>query len=155
MEVLQQCAVDLGIYGLFVLIYTLVGAYQNISLWGMKWEWEKWLDGLFHYVLLGTITLGTVFGAHVLLSEAQAQGVVLVDADAVSPKVITTVIIIACATMLGKIIKKLGTTFGLSEDQMKALQQEAVDKGQDEDWMITAEEVVQLARKNDQPQEDE
>lgn len=155
MEVLQQCTIDLGIYGLFVLIYTLIGAYQNINLWGMKWDWKKWLDGLFHYALLGFITLGTVFGAHMLLSEAQAQGVVLVDADAVSPKVITTVIIIACATMLGKIVKKLGTTFGLTDDQMKSLQQEAVEKGQDEDWTITAEEVAQLAQENDQPQEDE
>lgn len=155
MEVLQQCTIDLGVYGLFVLIYTLIGAYQNINLWGMKWDWRKWLDGLFHYALLGVITLGTVFGAHMLLSEAQAQGVVLVDAEAVSPKVITTVIIVACTTMLGKIVKKLSTTFGLSEEQLQQLQAQAVEKGTDEDWEITAEEVVRLAQDNDQPQEDE
>lgn len=140
MDILQQCAIDLGIYGLFVIIYTLVGAYQNISLWGMKWDWKKWADGLFHYVLLGVITLGTVFGAHLLLAEAEAQGVILVDSDAVSPKVITTVIIISCATMLGKIVKKLSTTFGLTEKQLQDLQKEAIEKGQDEDWEIVIPE---------------
>ena len=136
MEILQQCTIDLAIYGLFVLIYTLIGAYQNINLWNMNWDWKKWANGLFRYLALGAAVLGTAYGGHLLLREAEVQGVVLVDSAALSPKVVTTILLVACATMLGKIIKKLSTTFGLTEEQLSSLQQEAIEKGDGEDWTV-------------------
>lgn len=124
-EVLTTAIIDFGLYSLFVLIYTLVGAYQNINIWGMRFDWKLYVNGLVKWLVLGGAVVGSTVGAFLLLAQAEKQGIDLVDAETVAPRVIFGVVILASAVMLGKIIAKLATTLGVSEQALKQIQETA------------------------------
>lgn len=122
-EVLLIAIQDFALYSLFVLLYTLVGAYQNINIWGMKFDWKLYVNGLVKWLALGGVVVGSVVGAFLLLAQAKAQGIDLVDAQTIAPRVIFGTVVLASAVMLGKIIAKLATTLGVPADTLKQIQQ--------------------------------
>lgn len=140
-EVIKSAVIDFGIYGLFVLIYTLVGAYQNINIWGNKFDWKRYANGLVKYLALGAALVATTFGAYILLDQATKQGIELVNAQALAPRVILGVVILASAGMLVKIVTKLGTTLGLTDEQLKALQTKSVNTPDDKPLVLNVDGI--------------
>lgn len=127
-DIIKTALIDFSIYGLFVLIYTLVGAYQNINIWDMKWDWKLWLNGLVKYLTLGSIVLGSAVGSYLLLAQASAQGIEITNANAIAPKAIMVLVMLGSGAILVKIIAKLATRLGISEDTLKAIQTQAVNQ---------------------------
>jgi len=135
-EVITNALIDYSIYSLFVLIYTLVGAYQNINVWGMSFNWKIYVNGLVKWLALGAVVVGSTFGAFLLLAQAEAQGVDIVNAQAVAPRVILGVVILASAVMLGKIVSKLATTMGVPADELKKIQEQSVNTDADKPLIV-------------------
>lgn len=131
-DIIKNTLLGLGIYAIFVLVYTLVSAYQNINIWSMKWDWKKFLNGLAKWLLLGVAVLATASGSFMLLNLAKENGIAIANADAIAPQVIVGVVILASAGILVKIIAKLSTTIGLTEEQLKTLQQLYIEKAETE-----------------------
>jgi hypothetical protein len=130
-NVIMTAIIDFGLYSLFVLIYTLVGAYQNINVWGMSFDWKRYVNGLVKWLALGGAVVGSVVGSFLLLAQAEAQGIELVNVQAVAPRVIFGTVLIASAIMLGKIITKLATTLGVDETMLKKIQEQSVNTDAD------------------------
>jgi hypothetical protein len=141
--VIINALIDYGIYSLFVLIYTLVGAYQNINIWGMSFNWKIYVNGLVKWLALGASVVGATFGAFLLLAQAEAQGISIVNAQAVAPRVILGVVILASAVMLGKIISKLATTMGVPADELKKLQEQSVNTDADKPLIVNVADLPQ------------
>lgn len=131
LEVITTAVIDYSIYSLFVLIYTLVGAYQNINIWGMSFDWKIYLNGVVKWLALGGAVVGSTVGAFLLLAQAEAQGIDIVNAQAIAPRVIFGVVLIASAIMLGKIVAKLATTLGVDESTLKKVQTQSVNTDPD------------------------
>lgn len=127
-DIIKTALIDFGIYSLFVVIYTLVGAYQNINIWAMKWDWKLWLNGLVKYIVLGAAILGSAVGSYLLLAQANAQGIEITNANAIAPKVILGLVILGSGALLVKIIAKLATKIGVTDEQLKTLQTQAVNQ---------------------------
>lgn len=140
-EVLITAITDFGLYSLFVVIYTLVGAYQNINIWGMTFDWKIYLNGLVKWLVLGASVVGTAVASFLLLAQAEAQGVQLVDVQAVAPRVIFALVLVASAVMLGKIVTKLATTLGVSEEKLKEIQEASVNTPEDKPLVIDLDEL--------------
>ena len=143
LQVLQTAIIDFGLYSLFVLIYTLVGAYQNINVWGMSFNWKLYVNGLVKWLALGGAVVGSTVGAFLLLAQAEAQGIQIVNAQAVAPRVILGVVILASAVMLGKIISKLATTMGVPADELKKLQEQSVNTDADKPLIVNVADLPQ------------
>lgn len=127
LSILISALINFGIYSLFVLLYTVVGAYQNINIWGKSWDWKIWLNGLVKWLVLGGVVIGAAAGSFLLLDQAAKNGVELLNVQAIAPKAIIAVVIVASGLMLVKIVAKLGTALGLSKEDLERLQQAAVD----------------------------
>lgn len=127
LEILINTTIDFGLYSLLVLIYTLVGAYQNINIWQARWDWKKWINGFAKWLLLGFVLIGTTFASFLLIDQANKQGVELINAQAVAPRVILGVILLASATLIAKIISKLAITVGVSAEQLRIIQEKSVN----------------------------
>lgn len=123
----------LGIYAVFVLVYTLVSAYQNINIWNVKWEWKKFLNGLIRWLMLGFVVLATAVASFLLLNLAEANGIMIANAEAIAPSVIISIVVLGSAGMLVKIIAKLSTTLGLTEQQLHSLQEQYVKNAENGD----------------------
>lgn len=155
-EVIKSAVIDLGIYSLFALIYASIGAYQNINIWGQDFDWKKYLNGLVKYLALGVALVATVVGAYILLDQSAKQGVELVNAQAIAPRVILGVVLLASAGLLVKIVKKIGTTFGLSDEQLKTLQEQSVNTESDKPLILDINGIPSpskdyvIAKKNDE-----
>lgn len=143
LQVLQTAIIDFGLYSLFVLIYTLVGAYQNINVWGMSFNWKLYVNGLVKWLALGGAVVGSTVGAFLLLAQAEQQGIEIVNAQAVAPRVIFGVVMLASAVMLGKIITKLATTLGVSETELKKLQEQSLTTDADKTLVINVADLPQ------------
>lgn len=135
-EILTTALTDFALYSLFVLLYTLVGAYQNINIWGMKFDWKTYVNGLVKWLALGGVVVGSTVGAFLLLNQANAQGITIIDVQAIAPRVIFGVVIIASAVMLGKIITKLATALGVPAETLKAIQDASEATPEDEDLPV-------------------
>lgn len=135
-DVIQTALVDFMIYSLLVVIYTLVGAYQNINIWKMSFDWKIYLNGLVKWLVLGGSVVGSVVGAFMLLAQANSQGIQIVNAEAVAPRVIFGVVLIASGIMLGKIVSKLATTMGVSEETLRKIQEQAVSSDADKPLVL-------------------
>ena len=142
-DVIIKALTDFGIYGLFVLIYTLIGTYQNINVFGHTFDWKRYVNGLVKYLALGGALVATVVGSFILLDQAAKQGVDIVNAQAVAPRVIFGVVLLASAGMLAKIIAKLTTTFGLTDEQLKALQTKSVNTDADKPLVVNVADLPQ------------
>lgn len=143
LQVLQTAIIDFGLYSLFVLIYTLVGAYQNINVWGMSFNWKLYVNGLVKWLALGGAVVGSTVGAFLLLAQAEQQGIEIVNAQAVAPRVIFGVVMLASAVMLGKIITKLATTMGVDENALKKLQEQSLTTDPDKTLVINVADLPQ------------
>ena len=130
-NVIITALTNFGLYSLFVLIYTLVGAYQNINVWGMSFDWRKYVNGLVRWLALGGAVVGSVVGSFLLLSQAEAQGIEIVNVQAVAPRVIFGTVLLASAVVLGKIVAKLATTLGVDEATLKKIQEQSVNTDED------------------------
>lgn len=160
-EVIITALTDFALYSLFVLIYTLIGAYQNINIWGMTWDWKKYVNGLVKYLVLGASVVGSAVGAFLLLAQAEAQGVELVNVQAVAPRVIFGVVLVASAVMLGKIVTKLATALGVSDEKLKQIQEQSVNTNPDaplvlnlDDLPMPSDEYVQAKLDAEKAQEE-
>ena len=140
-EIIKTALIDFSIYGLFVLIYTLVGAYQNINIWGMKFEWKLWLNGIVKYMALGAAVLGSVIGSYLLIAQANAQGIELVNAQAIAPRVIFSTVLLGSAAILVKIIAKLATKIGVSDETLKYIQTQSVNTDTDKPLILNLNDV--------------
>lgn len=141
-ELILQSLLALGLYGLFVLVFTLLGAYSNINIWNMKWDWRKWVNGLAKWLIIGFSVLATVVGVSVLATQAKQWGVEIPQAQAVSAKAIFAVLVAGCLVMVAKIMQKLAAIFGVSPEQLKTIQEKAVVSGDE----AVAVEVADLPK---------
>lgn len=126
-QILLTALIDFGIYTLFAVIHTLVGARQNINLFDQKWEWKKWASGLVNWLTLGASIIGTAAGVFLLIDQAKAQNVVLTNIDAIAPQALFAILLLASAGLVVKIYKKLTIAVGLTEEQLKKIQETAVN----------------------------
>lgn len=138
-EVIKLAVLDLGLYGVLVLVYTLVGAYQNINIWGQKFDWRKYVNGLVKYGALGVGIVATVVASFIIIDQASKQGIEIVNVQAIAPRVLLGVILLASVALIGKIIAKLSITLGLTESQLKALQTKSVNTDADKPLVIVAD----------------
>lgn len=132
LEVLITAIQDFALYSLFVLLYTLVGAYQNINIWGMKFDWKTYVNGLVKWLALGGVVVGTTVGAFLLIAQAERQGIDIVDVQAIAPRVILGVVILASAVMVGKIITKLATALGVPKESLEQIKKSSLETPEDE-----------------------
>lgn len=130
-EVIRTALIDFGLYSWFVLLYTVVGGYQNINVFGMKWDWKLWLNGLVKWAGLGFVVIGTATGASILLEQATSQGVELSNIQSIAPRVVFAVMLVGSAYMVAKIIAKLATSVGLTDEQLKKIQETSVNTDAD------------------------
>ena len=130
-DVIITALTNFGLYSLFVLIYTLVGAYQNINVWGMSFDWKKYVNGLVRWLALGGAVVGSVVGSFLLLAQAEAQGIEIVNVQAIAPRVIFGTVLLASAVVLAKIVAKLATTLGVDEAMLKKIQEQSVNTDED------------------------
>lgn len=126
-ELIINAITALAIYGGFVVIYALLGAWSNINIWSMKWDWKIWLNGVVKYVVIGGSVLGTFVGTFLLLDQAPKWGVEITNLNAVSTKVLFALLALGSATMLAKIVQKLAGILGVSKEMLEKIQQQAVD----------------------------
>lgn len=140
-EILSTALIDFGIYSLFVLLYTFVGAYQNINIWGMKWDWKTWLNGLVKWLALGGIIVGTALGVFLLLDQANRQGVDIVNAQAIAPRVIFSIMLLGSGYVAAKIIAKLATKLGISDEQLQKIMEQSVNTDPGKILVLNLEDI--------------
>lgn len=157
LEILGTATVDFLLYSVLVVIYTLVGAYQNINIWGMTWDWQKYVNGLVKWLVLGGAVVGTAVASFLLLAQAEAQGIQIVDVQAVAPRVIFGVVLVASVAMLGKIVTKLSTTLGVSDEALKKIQETSLSTDPDKPLVLDltekpmeAEDYIEAKRRSEQ-----
>lgn len=145
-ELLSQSLVALALYGLFVLVYTILGAYHNINIWKMSFDWKIWANGLAKWLLLGFSVIATVLGVAVLFSYADRWGVDIPQAQAVSSKAIFAVMVTGCLTMVAKITQKLAGIFGVSKEVLESIQKTALEAEADEVVALEIEDLPKLPK---------
>lgn len=136
LNVLLTALTDFGIYSLFVVLYTVVGAYQNINVFEQKFDWRKYVNGLVKWLALGGVVVGLAVGTYLLIAQSAAQGVQLQNVEAIAPRVIFALMLLASGVIAGKTIAKLGIKVGLTEDQVKAIQDQAVNTDTDKPLVL-------------------
>ena len=140
-EVIKTALIDFGLYSWFVLLYTVVGGYQNINIFGMKWDWKVWLNGLVKWAGLGFVVIGTATGASILLEQATSQGVELSNIQSIAPRVVFAVMLVGSAYMVAKIIAKLATSVGLTDEQLKKIQETSVNTDADKPMILNLDNL--------------
>jgi len=144
-EVIITSLIDFAIYSWFVILYTVVGGYQNINIFGMKWDWKIWLNGLVKWLGLGFVVVGTATGASILISQASAQGVELSNVQAIAPRVIFGIMLLASAYVVAKIMKKLATTVGLTDEQLQKIQETSVNTDTDKPMVLNLDNLPTMS----------
>lgn len=137
-NIILNALIDFAIFSGSVLLYTLVGAYQNIDIWKMKWNWKIWLNGLVKYLALGAVIVGLSAEVFLLLDRANAQNINIVNAQAIAPPVILAIVLLASAGMIAKTIAKLSTGLGLTDEQIKQIQALSYKTDENTQLVITA-----------------
>jgi len=133
-----QAILAFGIYGALVVSYTLLGAWKNINIWQMRWDWKLWVGGLAKYLLLGAAVLVTMFSSYSTLYLMPQWGVEVPGAQQIGTKVIFGVIAAGIAAMLLKNIQKVAEIIGVPPETVAKLQERATKIEPDEPLVIEA-----------------
>jgi hypothetical protein len=140
-DVIITSLIDFAIYSWFVLLYAVVGGYQNTNVFGMKWDWKVWVNGIIKWAGLGFVVVGTATGASILISQATVQGIELTNVQAIAPRVIFGIMLLASGYMVAKIIAKLSTKVGLTDEQLKKIQETSVNTDADKPLILNLDNL--------------
>lgn len=121
-----KALVAFAIYAIVVLAYTGLGAYKNINIWQVKFDWRLYANGVAKWGVLGFSVLAVLLSAYGVIALAPSWGIELANAQQVAPPVIFGLIVAGIFGMLLKCVGKIAEITGTSKETLEALQTAAL-----------------------------
>lgn len=137
-NIIGQAVAAFALYGLTVVCYTLLGAWKNINIWQVRWDWKVWVNGIVKYMLLGGAFITLIVASYAVIAMAPAWGVELANVQAISSKVIFGVMALGIVAMIVKCITALTTVMGVDKEILKTVQEASVKASTDQNLVIEA-----------------